>query len=158
VFESARKPFGPGEISHWKIEPAAIPPPPKDDDSVKAMLSDWTTYRTRFLVRARQLDQPLTFVDCLGREHSGQIGDYLILSSDGSSRIAPRDIFEDIYVPMDGPFTPQPADVRTDTQPAYRTTAIGAVQLDSDHHAPLSPTLRSQQAARRRTSARPVIA
>ena len=125
---------------------------------MKAMLSDWTTYRTRFLVRARQLDQPLTFVDCLGREHSGQTGDYLILSSDGSRRIAPREIFEDIYVPMNEPLTPQPADDHfSGSSPEYRTTAIGAVHLDSDQ-TPLSPTLRSHQAARRRASGRPVIA
>jgi hypothetical protein len=64
------------------------------------MVSEWITYRTRFLIKARQLDAPLIFVDCLGREHSGQKGDYLVLSSDGSQRIAPREIFEDIYVPM----------------------------------------------------------
>ena len=64
------------------------------------MVSEWITYRTRFLIKARQLDGPLTFVDCLGREHSGQKGDYLVLSSDGVQRIAPREIFEDIYVPM----------------------------------------------------------
>ena len=64
------------------------------------MIGEWITYRTRFLIKARQLDAPLTFVDCLGREHSGRKGDYLVLSSDGSQRIAPREIFEDIYVPM----------------------------------------------------------
>jgi hypothetical protein len=64
------------------------------------MASDWTTYRTRFLIKARQLDAPLTFVDAIGREHSGQRGDYLVESSDGSRRIAPREIFEDIYVAM----------------------------------------------------------
>jgi hypothetical protein len=67
---------------------------------VNEMVGEWITYRTRFLIKARQLDTPLTFVDCLGREHSGQKGDYLVLSSDGSQRIAPREIFEDIYVPM----------------------------------------------------------
>jgi hypothetical protein len=67
---------------------------------VNEMVSEWITYRTRFLIQARQLDAPLTFVDCLGREHSGQKGDYLVLSSDGSQRIAPREIFEDVYVPM----------------------------------------------------------
>ena len=36
----------------------------------------------------------------LGREHRGQKGDYLVESSDGMLRIAPRDIFEDVYVPM----------------------------------------------------------
>jgi hypothetical protein len=158
--------IGPGESVIGKLKPATIPPPPKDDDSVKAMLSDWTTYRTRFLVRARQLDQPLTFVDCLGREHSGQTGDYLILSSDGSRRIAPREIFEDIYVPMNEPLTPQPADDHlAASSPECRTTAISGVPRDSDQRtprldprSPLSPTLRSHQDARRRASGRPIIA
>jgi hypothetical protein len=70
------------------------------NDPVSEMESEWITYRTRFLIRARRLDSPMTFVDSLGREHSGQIGDYLVLSSEGSQRIAPREIFEDIYVPM----------------------------------------------------------
>jgi len=65
--------------------------------------SEWTVYRTRFLIRARQLDAPLVFVDVLGREHSGRKGDYLVESPDGSRRIAPREIFEDIYVPMEEP-------------------------------------------------------
>jgi hypothetical protein len=73
---------------------------------------EWTTYRTRFLVRAQQLQQPLTFVDCIGREHSGQKGDYLVQSSDGSRRIAPREIFEDIYVPIDSPESPTSAPVQ----------------------------------------------
>jgi hypothetical protein len=63
-------------------------------------VSGWQIYRTRFLVRAVQLEEPLSFVDALGREHRGQAGDYLVESSDGTSRIAPRKIFEDIYVPM----------------------------------------------------------
>ena len=72
------------------------------------MCTQWTTYRTRFLIRAMQLDEPLSFVDCIGREHSGRKGDYLVLSSDGSKRIAPREIFEDIYVPLDQPAEPFP--------------------------------------------------
>jgi hypothetical protein len=64
--------------------------------------SDWKIYRTRFLVRARQLDAPLRFVDALGREHQGKKGDYLVQSSDGCQRIAPREIFEDVYVAMAG--------------------------------------------------------
>jgi hypothetical protein len=84
---------------------------------VSEMASEWTTYRTRFLIKARRLEQPLSFVDCLGRQHSGQKGDYLVLSSEGSLRIAPREIFEDIYVPMLDPVeegsrtvsSPQPA-------------------------------------------------
>jgi hypothetical protein len=60
----------------------------------------WITYRTRFLVKAKQLTSSLIFTDALGREHSGRKGDYLVESSDGVLRIAPRQIFEDIYVPL----------------------------------------------------------
>ncbi len=59
---------------------------------------EWQIYRTRFLIRAKQLSEPLVFVDALGREHCGQKGDYLVESSDGTRRIAPRAIFEDVYV------------------------------------------------------------
>ncbi|MGD0506853.1 MAG: hypothetical protein ABSA27_03600 [Terriglobales bacterium] len=62
--------------------------------------SQWTVYRTRFLVRARQLTEPLVFTDALGREQSGRPGDYLVESSDGIRRITTRAIFEDIYVPL----------------------------------------------------------
>ena len=69
--------------------------------------SEWNIYRTRFLIKAKQLTQPFAFIDALGREHSGQAGDYLVESSDGSRRIAPRQIFEDIYVLM-GPAAVEP--------------------------------------------------
>jgi hypothetical protein len=78
-------------------------PPPKDGNSVTRNATEWTTYRTRFLIKARQLEEPLMFVDCLGREHSGEPGDYLVQSSDGAWRITPREIFEDVYVPMEQP-------------------------------------------------------
>jgi hypothetical protein len=64
--------------------------------------SEWKIYRTRFLVRAKQLTKPLYFVDALGREHHGDKGDYVVESTDGSRRIAPRSIFEDVYVAMNG--------------------------------------------------------
>jgi hypothetical protein len=64
------------------------------------MQMQWKTYRTRFLVKAKQLNSNLSFIDPLGRNHSGRKGDYLVESSDGTFRIAPRQIFEDIYVPM----------------------------------------------------------
>jgi hypothetical protein len=60
----------------------------------------WKTYRTRFLVKAKQLSSALSFVDSFGRQHAGRKGDYLVESSDGVISIAPRQIFEDIYVPM----------------------------------------------------------
>jgi len=68
--------------------------------NVRKTSATWKIYRTRFLIKARQLSQPLLFVDALGREHSGQAGDYLVESSDGARRIAPRLIFEDVYVAM----------------------------------------------------------
>ncbi|MGO9575356.1 MAG: hypothetical protein ACLPTQ_13635, partial [Terriglobales bacterium] len=55
---------------------------------------------TRFLVRARQLTEPLVFTDALGREQSGSPGDYLVESSDGMRRITTQALFEDIYVPL----------------------------------------------------------
>jgi len=68
----------------------------------------WKTYRTRFLVKAKQLSSSLSFVDHLGRQHGGRKGDYLVESSDGVLSIAPRRIFEDIYVPM-SLLRPEPA-------------------------------------------------
>ena len=61
---------------------------------------EWTVYRTRFLVRARQLTAKLIFVDTWGREQSGAPGDYLVESSDGVTRITAQALFEDIYVPL----------------------------------------------------------
>jgi hypothetical protein len=62
--------------------------------------SQWIVYRTRFLVRARQLTEPLIFTDAFGREQSGCPGDYLVESSDGMRRVTSRALFEDIYVPL----------------------------------------------------------
>jgi len=63
-------------------------------------MDDWKIYRTRFLVRAKQLTESLTFTDTLGREHSGGPGDYLVEFCEGMLRIAPQEIFEDVYVVM----------------------------------------------------------
>lgn len=64
---------------------------------------DWKVYRTRYLVRARQLSAPLTMMDSSGKQQSGVEGDYLVECSDGSHRIAPRQVFEDIYVDLGAP-------------------------------------------------------
>lgn len=61
---------------------------------------EWKTYRTRFLIKAKQLTAALSFTDHLGRQHCGRKGDYLVESTEGILSIAPRQIFEDIYVPM----------------------------------------------------------
>jgi hypothetical protein len=70
-------------------------------------INPWITYRTRFLVKAKQLTTSLTFADALGRQHSGRKGDYLVESSDGVLRIAPRQIFEDIYIALLSGETPE---------------------------------------------------
>jgi hypothetical protein len=51
-------------------------------------------------VKAKQLTSTLSFTDHLGRQHSGRKGDYLVESFEGVITITPRQIFEDIYVPM----------------------------------------------------------
>jgi len=59
---------------------------------------NWNVYCTRFLVRARQLTEPLAFTDPFGHEHVGRPGDYLVETSNGTRRIANRAFFEDAYV------------------------------------------------------------
>jgi hypothetical protein len=80
---------------------------------VKKADTEWNTYRTRFLIKARRLSGPMTFVDAVGREHRGGKGDYLMESSDGFRRIAPRGFFEDAYVPIEsvGPLRRPPVGV-----------------------------------------------
>ena len=62
------------------------------------MSEGWSIYRARFPGRAKQLTQGFTFTDALGRDHSGQSGDYFVQFSESVVRIIPREIFEDIYV------------------------------------------------------------
>lgn len=84
---------------------------------------EWKTYRTRFLVKAKQLTATLSFTDHLGRQHCGRRGDYLVESFDGVLSIAPRQIFEDIYVPMSASETASPdsAQNENNSQPALPT-------------------------------------
>jgi hypothetical protein len=83
----------------------------------------WTTYRTRFLVKARQLTTSLSFTDALGRQQCGRKGDYLVESTEGILTIAPRQIFEDIYVPLQAGETPAPdeSSAQPSTPPQYAT-------------------------------------
>ena len=67
---------------------------------MKRMETEWQTYRTRFLVKAKRLTRGMAFVDALGREQRGNKGDYLVESCDGAQRIVPREFFEDVYVNM----------------------------------------------------------
>ncbi len=79
---------------------------------------EWKTYRTRFLVKAKQLNSSLSFTDHLGRQHCGRKGDYLVESCDGVLSITPRRIFEDVYVAMPpAPDTsPQPSQGSTENE------------------------------------------
>lgn len=88
----------------------------------------WNTYRTRFLVRARQLTQPLVFTDSFGREHSGQPGDYLVETCDGIRRITSRNLFEDIYVLL-APEAIAPPAVSVQKRPAREDVARSAPQV-----------------------------
>ena len=74
---------------------------PQKQAHVKKTDSEWNVYRTRFLIKAKKLNRSYKFVDTLGREHEGKKGDYLMEWCDGMRRIAPKKIFEDVYVPMD---------------------------------------------------------
>jgi len=92
---------------------------------------EWKTYRTRFLVKSKQLTSNLTFVDHLGRQHCGRKGDYLVESSDGVLSIAPRRIFEDIYVPishLDELETPSKKAPLSTPAPDYRRVEALAIQ------------------------------
>jgi len=83
-------------------------------------LVEWKTYRTRFLVRAKQLSSNLSFTDHLGRQHCGRKGDYLVESYDGVLSIAPRQIFEDVYVEMNDTSNPDPGRDEKEIQGSLR--------------------------------------
>lgn len=81
--------------------------------------NSWSIYRTRFLVRACQLTESLTFTDALGREHSGQRGDYLVETPGGIRRITNEALFEDIYVRLaSAELSPRASEVRPSPTPA----------------------------------------
>lgn len=122
-----------------KLQPSL----PQGWNSVDHAHSEWNVYRTRFLIKARRLTEPVVFVDFFGREHRGSVGDYLVESSDGSRRIAAREIFEDIYVVMEnGPPVPARAKLARSRKPASATMAVGmagnrpayAAESPNSHH------------------------
>ena len=91
------------------------------------MSDEWNTYRTRFLVRAKQLREALLIVDGLGRAQNGRPGDYLVQSSEGLFHIARREVFEDVYVLMEHePSTPHASASRF---PRERSIAQVATEL-----------------------------
>jgi len=90
---------------------------------------EWKTYRTRFLVKAKQLSSSLTFTDHLGRQHCGRKGDYLVESCDGVLSITPRRIFEDIYVPMR--LAPNPSPQRSNEEGEVASASRDNLRLAS---------------------------
>src|SRR5262249_27311801 len=102
-FQKRKKAEGGGSARTAKAYGLEAREPNRLKPGSRIMSEDWNTYRTRFLVRAKQLTEPLAFTDPLGREHRGHPGDYLVQSSEGLLRIAPREIFEDVYVPLSSP-------------------------------------------------------
>ena len=81
---------------------------------------EWKTYRTRFLIKAKQLNSALSFTDPLGRTHCGRKGDYLVESYEGVLSITPRQIFEDIYVTMPGSDTSSACEKTSEPLPDRR--------------------------------------
>ncbi len=98
----------------------------------------WTVYRTRFLVRACQLTKPLTFTDALGREHSGEPGDYLVESSAGCFRITARHIFEDVYVPLSSAHPQDIHEKQVKTQSVPTASPVGRARMPALHAASAS--------------------
>jgi hypothetical protein len=99
--------------------------------------NEWVTYRTRFLVKAKQLTSSLTFTDALGRQHSGRKGDYLVESSDCVLRIAPRQIFEDIYVPL----LAETEAAREQAEASSSSATWEATAAARQYHTPRAPAL-----------------
>jgi len=105
--------------------------------------SQWTVYCTRFLVRARQLTESLVFTDALGREQSGQPGDYLVETSAGIKRITTQALFEDIYVPLATTQLHSPL-------PEFQTRLQTGVQsgVHTQVHTDAAPTVHTRPVAR----------
>jgi hypothetical protein len=93
---------------------------------VKRMETEWQLYRTRFLVKAKQLTCGMAFVDALGREQRGHKGDYLVESCDGAQRIVPREFFEDVYVNMGTSVDPELLAPAGDSRPMG--VAVGSIR------------------------------
>lgn len=101
--------------------------------------NEWKTYRTRFLVKAKQLNSNLSFTDALGRQHCGRKGDYLVESFEGVLSIAPRQIFEDIYVPMNTGSPAEQSGAPTVALPDMQAAKSGQVAVEAFDMNALAP-------------------
>jgi hypothetical protein len=106
---------------------------------------EWKSYRTRFLVNAKQLNSALSFVDHLGRQHRGCKGDYLVESSDGVISIAPRRVFEDIYVPMPQPQGADKVEPLAAAERPIRKEAAGGHAINLQAFEPLDDQATQQR-------------
>lgn len=66
----------------------------------KKTATNWNVYCSRFLIKAKQLTSPFTFVDLQGNKYHGAAGDYFVESVEGGFRILPRKLMEDVYMCM----------------------------------------------------------
>ena len=107
----------------------------------------WTVYRTRFLVRARQLAESLVFTDALGREQSGEPGDYVVESNDGVMRITTQALFEDIYVPLAPALLLPPAPSIENSVAQTRHLPHGPAPIIARPASRASPEIRSYPSA-----------
>jgi hypothetical protein len=64
-------------------------------------MQSWKIYRTKYLVKAKQLSEKYSLIDSTGRVLAGEPGDYVVENSDGSLRITRREVFEDVYVELE---------------------------------------------------------
>ncbi len=80
-------------------------------------MDDWKLYRTRFLAKAKRLEEASTITDINGRPQHGEPGDYLVEAPDGSLRIAPAPVFEDIYVEFEAASIPMARDAPAHQRP-----------------------------------------
>jgi hypothetical protein len=95
---------------------------------VKNIEIEWQLYRTRFLVKAKQLTRRTKFTDTLGREHRGEKGDYLVESCEGTRSITRKKIFEDIYVAMN------PSDGHQPLAPAMGLPSVPSQRKSVQNH------------------------
>jgi hypothetical protein len=119
-------------------------------NTVEKDASEWRTYRTRFLVRARRLTEVTAFLDPMGREQRGNVGDYLVESAIGFRRIMPRKFFEDVYVAIKSDAVAPPA-----------KAALPAITNDSAACAPPKPVKAHIPAVENKSTSqapRPLIA
>ena len=98
-------------------------------------MDDWKLYRTRFLTKAMRLGQPCTITDASGHLQKGNPGDYLVEAPDGSQRIAPAHVFEDIYVEFEAANLPRKTARSALCRPAARNKQVyNMLWLPIDKH------------------------